>query len=272
VGRVCNRIANGRFTLDGKTYQLAINNGPNTLHGGVKGFDKGVWKSEPGVGASVRFRHTSLDGDENFPGTLEIELVVSLTDKNELALDYTATTDKPTPINLTNHSYFNLSGAGSGDIKDHILTLAASHYTPSNDLLIPTGEISPVSGTPCDFTKPAAIGARFSQLTKQPVGYDNNFVIDGGGHGLVFAARVLDPMSGRVMETHTTTPGIQLYTANFLDGGVHGKKSLPYRRHGGFCLETQDFPNAINQPNFPSTVLRPGAVYRQTTVYRFLNS
>jgi len=269
VGRVANRIANGRFTLDGKTFQLAVNNGPNALHGGLKGFDKVLWKAEPQSGAVLKFRHLSPDGDENYPGNLDVEVVMSLTDRNELVLDYTARTDKPTPVNLTNHSYFNLGGAGSGNILDHILTLAASHYTPSDANLIPTGQVKAVEGTPYDFRRPTPIGARFSQIGGDPSGYDNNFVIDGGGKSLVFAARAHHPGSGRVMETYTTAPAVQLYTANFLDGSLPGKGGKPYGRHAAFCLETQGFPNAVNQPEFPSIILRPGDVYRQTTIYRF---
>jgi aldose 1-epimerase len=269
VGRVANRIANGRFTLDGKTYQLAINNGPNSLHGGIKGFDKVIWKAEPQSGAAVKFTHTSPDGDENYPGKLDVEVVMTLTERDELVIDYTARTDKATPVNLTNHSYFNLAGAGSGDIKGHVLTLAASHYTPTDSTSIPTGEIKPVSETPYDFTKPIAIGSRFSQLAGTPAGYDNNYVIDGGGRALVLAARVVEPSSGRVMETHTTTPGVQLYTANYLNGTHLGKGGQPYNQYAALCLETQFFPDSVNHPNFPSPILRPGEVYRQTTIYKY---
>jgi aldose 1-epimerase len=267
VGRVANRIAQGKFELDGKTYQLAINNGPNSLHGGLKGFDKVVWKAEPGEGAAVRFTHQSPDGDENYPGNLDVEVMMTLTPQHELVIEYKAITDQATPVNLTNHSYFNLAGAGN--VLGHELVLKASHYTPSDSDLIPTGEIKPVAGTPLDFTKPTAIGSRFSQLTTQPAGYDHNFVIDGGGKSLVLAARVTEPGTGRTMEVLTTEPGIQLYTANFLDGSLTGKGGRPYGQYSAFCLETQHFPDAVNHPEFPSIILRPGAEYRQKTIYKF---
>ena len=267
IGRVANRIAGSQFTLDGQTYKLAVNNGPNSLHGGLKGFDKVVWKATPQKGASVKFTYTSADGEEGYPGQLEVAVVMALTDANELRLDYTATTDKPTPVNLTNHSYFNLAGAG--DVLAYELMLTADHYTLSDASLIPTGEIKPVKGTPMDFTTPQPIGSRFSQLKATPVGYDNNFVLNSGGKALALAARVFDPRSGRVMEVHTTEPGIQLYTANFLDGSLTGKGGFVYRQHSAFCLETQHFPDAVHHPNFPSIILRPGQTYRHTTVHRF---
>ncbi len=267
TGRVANRIARGQFALEGKTYTLAINNGPNHLHGGVKGFDKQVWKAEPGNGAAVRFDYTSPDGEEGYPGSLEVSVLISLTDANELRIDYTATTDKATPVNLTNHSYFNL--AGGGDVLDHQLMIAADHYTATDDTLIPTGEIKSVRGTPLDFTNPKPIGSRFSQLTTEPKGYDHNYVLNSGGKGLALSARVYEPRSGRIMEVHTTEPGVQLYTANWLDGSLTGKRGMVYRRHGGVCLETQHFPDSVNQPSFPSVILRPSEVYRQSTVHRF---
>lgn len=267
VGRVANRIAKGRFTLDGKTYTLAINNGPNHLHGGIKGFDKMVWKAEPQAGTAVNFTYTSLDGEEGYPGTLAIAVSMALTDANELRIDYSATTDKPTPVNLTNHSYFNL--AGGEDVLNHELMLAADFFTPSDANLIPTGEIKSVKGTPMDFTVPHPIGSRFSQLTNTPVGYDHNFVLNGGGKGLALAARAYEPKSGRLMETLTTEPGVQLYTGNFLNGTLTGKHGVVYGQHAGFCLETQHFPDAVNQPAFPSVIFRPGQTYRQTTIYRF---
>jgi aldose 1-epimerase len=266
VGRVANRIAKGCFTLDGKAYSLPINNGPNHLHGGLKGFDKVLWHAEPQEGASVKFTYTSPDGEEGYPGTPEVVVTITLTDANQLRLDYAATTDKPTPLNLTNHSYFNLAGQGS--VLGYELMIPADSYTPSDEALIPTGEISPVAGTPLDFRKPQPIGARFAQLHKQPVGYDNNFVLKAGQE-LKLAARVQDPGTGRVMEAWTTEPAIQLYTANFLDGSLTGKRGVVYGQHCAFCLEAQHFPDSVNQPKFPSTILRPGQTYRQTTVYKF---
>ena len=267
VGRVANRIAKGTFVLEGKTCQLAINNGPNALHGGLKGFDKKVWKAEPQPGAAVKFSYTSPDGEEGYPGTVMVSVTVALTDNDELSLDYTATTDKPTPVNLTNHSYFNLAGAG--EVLAHELMLAADADTPVDAALLPTGEIKPVQGTPMDFTKPAAIGSRFSELKGNPVGYDHNFVLRNGGKALSLAARVIEPCTGRVMEVSTTEPGIQLYTGNFLNGSLTGKGGIVYGRHTAFCLETQHFPDSVNQPKFPSIILRPGQTYRQTTVHRF---
>jgi aldose 1-epimerase len=267
VGRFANRIANARFTLDGKTYTLAAKNGPNHLHGGLKGFDKVLWHAEPQAGAVVKFTYTSPDGEEGYPGTLAVAVTMALTDANELRLDYTATTDKPTPVNLTNHSYFNL--AGEGNVLNHELMLAADYYTPSDSGLIPTGEIKPVKGTPMDFTTPQPIGACFSQLHTNPIGYDDNYVLNGGGKGLALAARAHDPKSGRIMEVHTTQPGVQFYTANFLNGSLTGKRGIVYRQHCAFCLETQHFPDSVNQPTFPSVILRPGHTYRQTTVHKF---
>lgn len=267
VGRVANRIAKGRFMLDGQIYKLVVNNGPNHLHGGLKGFDKALWQAEPLKGAAVKFTYTSADHEEGYPGTLRVVVSISLTDANELRLDYTATTDKPSPVNLTNHSYFNL--AGEGDVLSHELMLAAGHYTPTNADLIPTGEIKSVKGTPLDFTSPKPIGARFSQLPGEPVGYDHNFVINHGGKDLTLAARVFEPKSGRVLELLTTEPGVQLYTANYLDGSLTGKRGIVYRRHAAFCLETQHYPDSVNQVKFPSVILRPGQTYRQTTMHKF---
>jgi aldose 1-epimerase len=267
VGRVANRIANGRFTLDGKTYQLAVNNGHNHLHGGLKAFDKAAWKAEPQSGAAVKFSHTSADGEESYPGKVDVTVLMALTDSNEFSIDYTAVSDKPTPLNLTNHSYFNL--AAEGDVLNHELVIAADHFTPKNENSVPTGEIRPVKGTPMDFTKPHPIGSRFSQLQEKPVGYDHNFVLNGGGKSLALAARVFEPKTGRVMEVWTTEPGVQLYTSNFFDGSLIGKRGIVYRPHTAFCLETQHFPDSVNHPNFPSTILRPGQTYRQTTVHKF---
>ncbi len=267
VGRVANRIAHGRFTLDGETYTLAINNGPNHLHGGLKGFDKVLWSAEPLAGAAVKFSYTSVDGEEGYPGTLSVTVVMTLTDANELAIDYTATTDKTTIVNLTNHTYFNF--AGQDDILGHQLQLAANSYTPANEHLIPTGEIKPVAGTPLDFTKPTAIGSRFDQLGGEPRGYDHNFVINRAGKGLALTARAFEPTTGRAMELTTTQPGVQLYTGNWLDGSLTGKRGVVYQRHAGFCLETQHFPDSINHHSFPSVILRPEQTYHHTTVHKF---
>jgi aldose 1-epimerase len=268
VGRFANRIAKGKFSLDGQSYNLAINNGPNHLHGGLKGFDKVLWHAESQPGAAVKFTYTSPDREEGYPGRLESSAIMALNDTNELRIDYTATTDKATPVNLTNHSYFNLRG--DGDVLSHELLLAADYYTPSDATLIPTGEIKPVKGTPMDFTTSKPIGSRFSQLQSRPVGYDHNYVINDGGKSLALAARVYEPHTGRVLEVQTTQPGVQLYTGNFLDGSLTGKRGVVYRQHTGFCLETQHFPDSVNHPQFPSVILRPGQTYRQTTTFRFL--
>jgi aldose 1-epimerase len=270
VGRVANRIAKGRFTVDGRTYQLALNNGANTLHGGIKGFDKIVWKAEgvdgPG-GPSVVFSLVSPDGDEGFPGTLSVRMTYSLTDRDELRFDYQATTDKTTPVNLTNHSYFNL--ACGGDVRAQVLEIRAARYTPSDEGLIPTGVIADVAGGPLDFTQAKPIGRDLDRVPGGTRGYDHNYVIDGGGKGLVLAAVARDPASGRAMEVLTDQPGVQLYTSNGLDGSIVGKGGARYRAHAGFCLETQHYPDSVNKPGFPSTLLRPGETFRSTTVYRF---
>jgi aldose 1-epimerase len=274
VGRYANRIAGGRFTLDGRTYTLATNNGPNHLHGGVRGFDKVVWKAEPFTkpGASgLVFSHTSPDGDQGYPGNLTLEVTYTLTDANELAFDYEAVTDKASPVNLTQHTYFNLAGEGAGDILGHVLTIHAVRMTPVDRTLIPTG-IAPVAGSPFDFRTPVAIGARIGaddQQIRYGNGYDHNFVLDRSGDGLVAAARVEEPMSGRVLEISTTEPGIQFYTGNFLDGTLTGKAGRPYTRRSGFALETQHYPDSPNHPDFPGTILRPGSTYRSKTVFTF---
>ncbi len=227
VGRVANRIAKGTFTLNGQEYKLAVNNGPNSLHGGLKGFDKVIWKAEPiscPDGPSVKFSYHSRDGEEGYPGNLDVSVQFTVTENNELKLEYTATTDKATPINLSNHSYFNLAGRTSEPVLGHELMLAADHYTPVDDTLIPTGEIAPVAGTPLDFTKPTAIGARIQQIKADPVGYDHNFVLNSGGKSMALAARVYEPKTGRVLEISTTEPGIQFYTGNFLDGTLTGQR------------------------------------------------
>jgi aldose 1-epimerase len=274
VGRVANRIGGAKFTLDGQEYKLAANNGRNSIHGGRRGFDKVVWQGEPVAaqdGVAIKLSYRSSDGEEGFPGNLSVALTYTLTNQNELRLDYTATTDKPTPVNLTNHSYFNLAGAGSaGDVLGHELMLAADQYTPADNELIPTGEIKPVAGTPLDFTKPTPIGARIEQLRERPYGgYDHNYVLNSGGKALALGARVYEPKTGRVMEMSTTQPGVQLFTANGMSGKLKGKGGAAYPRHGGFCLETQHFPDSVNKPNFPSVILRPGVTYRQTTVFKF---
>jgi aldose 1-epimerase len=274
IGRVANRIAGGRFTLEGKEYTLAKNNGPNTLHGGLKGFDKVVWKAEvppqaPKQAPAVSFTYQSQDGEEGFPGNLSARVTFTLTDDDELRIDYAATADQATPVNLTNHSYFNLAGPGSGPILGHELMLVADQYTPVDDTLIPTGKIEPVKGTPLDFTSPTTIGARIDRLKGEPGGYDHNFVLRGGGKTLSLAARVHEPKSGRVLEVFTTEPGVQFYSGNFLDGKLTGKGGVVYRKHQGFCLEAQHFPDSVHHDNFPDTILKPGQTYAQTTIYKF---
>jgi aldose 1-epimerase len=275
IGRYGNRIAKGQFALDGKTYKLATNNGPNHLHGGVKGFDKVLWSAEPVPGKNaVVFTRTSPDGEEGYPGNLRVQVTYTLTDENEVLVDYRATTDKPTVVNLTQHSYFNLGGQASGDILGHQLMLNAEWYTPVDDTLIPTGELAPVDGTPFDFRKPTAIGARIGHADpqlKNGQGYDHNWVLKrtGSGTGLQLAARVSEPTTGRTLEIRTTEPGIQFYSGNFLDGKLTGKEGAQYKHRTGFCLETQHFPDSPNKPKFPSTTLRPGTEYRSSTVFAF---
>lgn len=271
IGRVANRIAKGRFTLNGKEYKLAINNGPNSLHGGKKGFDKTVWQGAVVPGSSdpsVKLHLASPDNEEGYPGNLDVTVTYTLTRNNELRIDYEAKTTKATPVNLTNHSYFNLAGHGSGDVLNHEMTLQADSYTVSDDTLIPTGEIKSVKGTPLDFTQPTRIGAHIDEL-KKTQGFDHNFVLRDGGKSLAIGARVVEPKSGRVLEMFTTEPGVQLYTANGLDTKLKGKGGVGYVKHAGFCLEAQHFPDSINHPEFPSVVLRPGQTYRQTTTYKF---
>ncbi len=268
VGRFANRIANARFMVDDVEYILPANDGPNSLHGGACAWDKRVWRAVPverSDGPGVDFSYDSPDGDDGFPGTVNAMVRYTWTNNDELRIEYEATTDKATPINLTNHSYFNLAGDASGEMLGHILTLNASRYTPVDSALIPTGAIEPVSGTPLDFTAPTPIGARIAETG---LGYDHNFVIDANGAGLSLAARVSEPQSGRTMEVLTSQPGVQLYTGNHLDGTLRGVGGI-YRRHGAFCLETQHFPDSVHHPQFPNAILRPGTVYRHTTIYRF---
>ena len=272
IGRYANRIAKGKFSIDGQEYTLAMNNGLNTLHGGTVSFDRRVWKGEPVSGAkasAVQLTYVSPDGEEHFPGALTVTVVYTLTEENALKIEYTAKTDKPTAVNLTNHSYFNLSGGG--DVLGYSVTLNASRYTPVDSTLIPTGEMAAVKGTAYDFTKPMTIGSRIAELAKvkELGGYDINYVVDGESGKLRMAAKVMDPASGREMEVWTTEPGVQMYTANWLDGSIHGKHGVAYGRYGAVCLETQHYPDSVNHANFPSAILRPGVTYHTETIYKF---
>jgi len=280
IGRFGNRLADGKFSLDGKSYQVPQNDKTNALHGGTKGFDKQIWKAEQVKDkgwVGVKLTYVSVDGEMGFPGTLKTEVTYSLNEKNELRIQYHATTDKPTVLNLTNHSYFNLAGAGNGDILDQVAIVHAGHYTPVNEKLIPTGEIAPVAGTPMDFLKPVAFGKRiredhpqlkFAEPTQG--GYDHNWALDTKGKVTALAADVSEPKSGRRLQLFTSEPGVQLYTGNFLDGTVKGKGGKIYPHWGAFTLETQHYPDSPNQKNFPSTRLDPGKAYSQTTVFKFL--
>lgn len=269
IGRYANRIAGGKFTLDGKEYTLAVNNGPNTLHGGKISFDRRVWKAEQlkeANGAAVRFTYTSPDGEENFPGNLTVNVVYTLTEENALKIDYTAKTDKATPINMTNHSYFNLSGGG--DVLGYTMYINSDQYTPVDSTLIPTGEIVPVKGTPYDFTSPATVGSRMGEI-KNVAGYDINYVVKGASGKLRLAAKVDDPSSGREMEVWTTQPGVQFYNAIGLNGTLTGVGGVTYPKYGAVCLETQHYPDSVHHANFPSVILRPGKTFHEVTVYKF---
>ena len=275
VGRYANRIAGGKFGLQGKEYTLIKNEGDNHLHGGTRGFDKVIWQSENlavGSDQTLTLKYFSRHGEEGYPGNLVVTVTYRLTDKNELRIEYEAQTDQPTVINLTHHSYFNLAGAGSGDILGHALTIFADKFTPVDDRLIPTGELRSVRDTPLNFRQPAEIGARIEQDDEQLIlgnGYDHNWILNKEEGDLALAARVFESKSGRTMEVYTTEPGIQFYSGNFLGNQIKGKGDQIYHRRGGFCLEAQHFPDSANRPQFPSTVLEPGEKYKQTTIYHF---
>ncbi|WP_026998099.1 aldose epimerase family protein [Flectobacillus major] len=275
IGRFGNRIANGQFQLDGTTYTLAKNNGPNALHGGLKGFDKVLWTATPidGDEPALKLTYTAKDGEEGYPGNLSVEVIYTLTKDNSLKIDYKATTDKATVINLTNHAYFNLKGGFNSDILDHEVTLNADKFLPVSKTLIPTGELKAVAGTPFDFTKSTKIGSRINDTSDEQIkfggGYDHCWVLADSSKNLKLAASVLEPTSGRFLEVFTTEPAIQFYTGNFLDGTIVGKGGAVYKHRYGLCLETQHYPNSPNQASFPSTVLKPGETYQTTTVYKF---
>lgn len=276
IGRYANRIGGAQFSLGGRTYPLAANNGPNTLHGGTTGFDKALWDvraAQSGLTLSAVLTHTSPDGDEGFPGTLKVEVVYSVHEENEFRIDYQAVTTAETVVNLTNHAYFNLAGNDQGSVLDHLVEINAERFTPVDPTGIPTGDLTPVAGTPLDFRAPKPIGAGIRiphpQILYQS-GYDHNYVLEKPSpQALTFAARAYDPKSGRIMEVETTEPGLQFYTANYLGGGSAGTAGVAYRQSDAFCFETQHFPDSPNKPDFPSTVLQPGHIFRSTTIYRF---
>jgi len=272
VGRVANRIAKGKFSIGNQTYQLPINNGNNCLHGGIRALHKVLWDATIETidnSSFIVFSYESKNGEEGFPGNLKVKLFYSLSNANELIIRYEATSDQATPVNLTNHSYFNLSGANSGNILNHELYLNADRYALSNDELIPTGKFKSVKGTPLDFTIPCKIGERINQIDSTPVGYDHSYLLNRP-HEKVLAARVDDPKSGRIMEVFTTQPSIQLYTSNFLNGTIKGKDDIFYQQYQGFCLETQHLPDSVNQPEFPSIIIQPSETYRHVVIYKFL--
>jgi aldose 1-epimerase len=272
IGRYGNRIAKGQFTLNDSVYTLAQNNGENHLHGGENGFNNKVWEARQLDEQTLELKYLSKDGEEGYPGNLDVTVSYQLTNDNELEIEYWAKTDKPTPVNLTQHSFFNLAGAGSGNVKDHILQINAAYYTPVDSGLIPTGEIAPVEGTPMDFRTPTAIGARENDNFEQLIfgkGYDHNWVLNKAEDDLNFAAKVLEPTTGRTLEVYTNEPGLQFYGGNFLDGSDTGKNGKVYSHRSAFCLETQHFPDSPNHPDFPSTILQPGDEYYSICVYKF---
>ena len=272
VGRVAFRISYGKFKLDGKDYRLTLNDGQHHLHGGTKGFDKVVWKARPiksKRGLAVKLTHHSPDGDQGYPGNLDVAVIYTLTDRNEIVVNYKATTDKPTPVNLTHHSYFNLAGAASGDVLGHVLLIDADRYSVTDELIIATGKMAPVEGTPLDFRKPTAIGARIDKVGGNPSGYDLAYLHNHPGGKLARVATMTEPTSGRVLKVYTNQPAIIFYTGNFLDGTLKGKGGVVYKKHAAFTMETGTLPDSVNQPSFTPTILRPGQTYRHTCIYRF---